>query len=169
MKSYSGIGSREAPKDVIVRAKEIAKSLANLGYVLRSGGASGTDSAFECGCDSVSGKKEIYLPEKNFNWHPSTLYVGNWPHEAQARVIAEECYGKSWKHISDWARKAHTRNIAQVLGWTLDDPVEFVICYTSNGKEKGGTAQAMRLAKSRNIPIYNLYYTQIEKFILFLD
>jgi len=87
----------------------------------------------------------------------------------EALKLAEFYYGNSWKWLSDWVKNAHARNVAQVLGWTLDDPTEFVFCYTDNGKKKGGTAQAMRVAEDYNIPIFNLYYPDVENFIKFLD
>jgi hypothetical protein len=45
----------------------------------------------------------------------------------------------------------------QVLGNYGNDPVEFVICWTSNGKDSGGTGQAIRIAKAFDIPVFNLY------------
>lgn len=60
MNAYAGIGSRKTPKNVLDFMFEIGKELALLGYVLRSGGAEGADSAFEKGADSVKGMKEIY-------------------------------------------------------------------------------------------------------------
>jgi hypothetical protein len=49
-----------------------------------------------------------------------------------------------------------TRNMHQVLGHDLKTPVEFVICWTPGGKDKGGTAYAIRLARDFAIPVFNL-------------
>ena len=49
-KIYTGIGSRNTPKEVLELMKTIGKYLGCLGYELRSGGADGADSAFESGC-----------------------------------------------------------------------------------------------------------------------
>lgn len=65
-KYYTGIGSREAPEHILNYISVAASHMANNNFILRSGGASGSDSAFEFGCDKVNGKKEIYLPWKNF-------------------------------------------------------------------------------------------------------
>ena len=48
------------------------------------------------------------------------------------------------------------RNSYQVLGRNLDDPVEFVICWTPGGSGSGGTGQAIRIAKDYQIPVFDL-------------
>lgn len=164
-KTYAGIGSRTITSDVKQRIHAIARRMVELNYTLRSGAADGSDEAFEYGCDSVNGLKEIYLPNKNFNDHPSRFYVESWHKHKEALKLAERVYGNGWNFITDWARNAHSRNVAQVLGWELDDPVEYVFCYTSNGKKIGGTATAMKLAESLNIPVINLYFPDVENFL----
>ena len=67
-------GSRNTPQEVLDEMIKIGKELAESRYILRSGGAKGADTAFETGCDLVNGKKEIYLPWKNFNGNSSDLY-----------------------------------------------------------------------------------------------
>ena len=42
------------------------------------------------------------------------------------------------------------------LGPILDDPVEFIICWTPGGKVTGGTGQAIRIAKDLDIRVFNL-------------
>ncbi len=61
------------------------------------------------------------------------------------------------------AKKFHARNVQQVLGKNLDTPTKFVVCWTPDGAEQrtsnktGGTGQAIRVAISNNIPVFNLY------------
>jgi predicted Rossmann fold nucleotide-binding protein DprA/Smf involved in DNA uptake len=43
---YAGIGSRETPKEVLKSMTNYAKELSATGWVLRSGGADGADTAF---------------------------------------------------------------------------------------------------------------------------
>ena len=58
---YAGIGSRETPEGVLLKMEKIAFYLAHrYDATLRSGGAIGADIAFEAGCDSANGKKEIF-------------------------------------------------------------------------------------------------------------
>jgi hypothetical protein len=47
------------------------------------------------------------------------------------------------------------RNCYQVLGQNLDTPVDFIVCYTPD-EYKGGTSQALRIARDLNIPYYNI-------------
>lgn len=168
MRFWAGIGSRSTPQDIALRQFNVSIKLANLGYILRSGGAAGSDTNFELGCDKVGGKKQIFLPIKGFNNHSSDLFVADWPHEEEARKIAE-FFHPAWDQCTPFAKNCHTRNVAQILGWNLDKPVEFVFCYTTNGKKKGGTAQAMRIAEHHNIPIFNMFYPDVENIIKFLD
>lgn len=156
---YAGIGSRETPDEIIELMKQIATHLARKGYTLRSGGAGGADKAFEDGCDKVNGKKEIFLPWPNFENSKSSLVVTN----KQAAEIAEK-YHPYWENLSQGARKLQARNSCQVLGHNLDSPSRFIICYTKGGKGKGGTGQAIRIARSHNIPIFDcgLYENNLE-------
>lgn len=165
---YAGIGSRKITPEIKTRQIRIGSLLALKGYELISGGAPGSDSAFEEGCDSVNGAKSIYLPHKGFNKHTSEYYVENWAYKDEAARMAKEFYGNSWDLITPFARAAHTRNVAQILGWDLVSPVEFGFCYTDTGKPKGGTAQAIKVARYYNIPMYNLFEEEIENWLKFL-
>ena len=148
---YTGIGSRSTPNQVQTQMINIASALAAKGYTLRSGGASGADTAFYRGCILGKGDKEIYLPWGGFNGSISTLY----PPSEEAYEIAKAIH-PAWIHLTDGGRALHARNIHQVLGKDLNSPSEFVICWTPDGKEKGGTRTAIVLAKQRNIRVYNL-------------
>jgi hypothetical protein len=77
LKYYAGIGSRETPSGILTIFEKVGTFLANKGFILRSGHAPGADKAFEIGCDKVNGKKEIYLPWRNFEGSDSKLVVDN--------------------------------------------------------------------------------------------
>jgi hypothetical protein len=130
---------------------KIAGFLAIKNYILRSGGADGADSAFEAGCDLARGSKEIYLPWKGFNNNPSELYT---QHPKAFEIAAK--FHPSWDKLKDSVKKLMARNVHQVLGNDLGSPVEFVVCWTPNGLGGGGTGQALRLAKSLDIKIFDL-------------
>ena len=70
-KIYTGVGSRETPAAILSFITQLAGTLAAQGWTLRSGGAPGSDCAFENGCDHAHGLKEIYLPWKDFNGNTS--------------------------------------------------------------------------------------------------
>ena len=155
---YAGIGSRETPIEIIHLFKKVAYYLSQKEFILRSGGAKGADKAFEVGCDNFNGQKEIYLPWNGFGDSDSKLVVK----DNKAFEIAEQ-YHPYWHNLSQGAKKLQARNSHQVLGWDLNTPSKFVICWTKNGKGSGGTGQAIRIAKAYNIPIFDAgYWNDIE-------
>ena len=160
MNKYAGIGARKTPHDVLTLMHHGAATLAQQGYCLRSGGAPGADSAFEQGCDSQNGTKDIYLPWRKFNNSDSPLYIVS----AAAIDIAKYVYGPRWQFLSNTTRQLMARNCYQILGLQLNDPVDFVVCWTPDGctssatrsVRSGGTGQAIALASDLGIPVYNL-------------
>lgn len=149
-KFYTGVGSRSTPENILNDMTEIASILEQQGYILRSGGADGADSAFEKGVKDPL-NKEIYLPWWNFNNNHSKMWgVCDRAMEA-ARLIHP-----AFIHLSDGGKKLHARNIYQVLGKTMSSPSDFLICWTPEGKLSGGTRTAIKLAELRDIPVYNL-------------
>lgn len=147
---YCGIGSRETPTKYLHIFVHLGEFLANNNVVLRSGGADGADSAFESGCKLANGPMEIYLPWQGFNNNPSHLFGVT----EEALELAAKFHPK-WDKLSDAGKKLIARNGYQVLGESLKNPVDFIICWTKDGKEIGGTAQALRIAKHWNIPVFN--------------
>ncbi len=153
MKYYAGIGSRETPIEIKYIIYEIVDILNTKSYVLRSGGAPGADKFFE----EKASQKEIFLPWKGFEGNESNLYLIN----EEAHEIARK-YHPAYYKLSHPAKLFMARNSYQVLGYDLKTPSEFIICWTKNGKEVGGTSQAIRIAKDKNIPVYNLFNQQEE-------
>lgn len=149
-KRYAGIGSRETEEWKKYCMINIGKWLATKGYELYSGHAQGPDSWFEEGCDMANGNKSIYIPWKGFNGSNSGLYEIT----EKAMKLAEK-YHPAWSKCSEPAKKLMARNCYQVLGLELNNPVDFVVCNTKQGKLLGGTAQALRIAMDYNIPIFN--------------
>lgn len=155
MKYYTGIGSRLTPEPILVLMTEIASYFCNKGYTLRSGGASGADSAFESGAGD---KKEIFLPWRGFN-KSKNKYIEI---PQKAFEIAEK-FHPVWDKLKDPVKRLHARNVLQILGKDLQEPSKLVICWTRNGKIIGGTAQALRIAEAYCIPIFNLAIENIRK------
>lgn len=158
---YAGIGSRETPLEITDEMLEFAADMTLGNYVLRSGGADGADHAFEAGCDWASGKKQIFLPWSGFNNRKATARIGSEMFgvfdyvSAEAMSLAEK-HHPAWHAMGRGARALHARNGYQVLGPTLNEPVEFVVCWTRGGSGAGGTGQALRIAKAYSIPVYDL-------------
>lgn len=149
-KFYAGIGSRKTPLEVQSLMTSIAVNLCQQGFVLRSGGAEGADKAFELGVNNDL--KEIYLPWKGFNSNSSNLYNVS----EEALKFAKQ-FHPYWYNLGKPSRLLVARNGYQILGLDFKTPVEFIICWTEHGLITGGTGQAIRIAKSYKIPVYNLF------------
>ena len=62
-------------------------------------------------------------------------------------------------------QKYIARDMPQVLGYNLDIPSDFIICYTKDGKLDGGTKHALNVALDNNIKIFNAgSYSDMNKF-----
>ena len=88
----------------------------------------------------------INLGDKGFNNKESKFYEVS----SEAIEIAKK-YHPNWSSLKKSGILFMGRNSYQILGYNLDNPVDFVICYTENGEEKGGTSQAIRIAKDHSI------------------
>lgn len=154
---YTGIGSRRTPQRALLIMQAVGRRLAEAGWILRSGGAEGADSAFEMGCDQGKGRKEIYLPWPGFNGKQGIPLSDI---RAEVRQRAFKIAGETHPNpaaLSPGAFQLHARNVLQVLGGALDTPSKVLICWTKGGRETGGTRTAMVLAGRHSIPIINIY------------
>lgn len=139
MKFYTGIGSRNTPLHELQKITKIAAYLERRGYILRSGGADGADKAFEAGVKDPNNK--VILRPKHAT--------------AEAEALAATIH-PMWGACNEYARKLHARNCQLILGEKLDSPSEFVIAWTFDGKERGGTRTGLVLATKKGIPSFNL-------------
>lgn len=173
MNYWTGIGSRETPEDILVLMQAIAKKLTDLGWVLRSGGAQGADSAFYAGCQQ-SDKFDINKPFIYLAWngasgkfHDPSLGIydaSKFDTWEEAEAIALETRG-SWLISKDTemgrgGKALHTRNIFQVLGEDIDTPSRFLICWAlpigKSGTVRGGTNTAVKLALKHHVDVINM-------------
>lgn len=138
--TYAGIGSRKTPPDVLTHMRDFAYEVAEDGWTLRSGGAKGADTAFEEGARKADGSVEIFLAEDATD---EAL-----KHAAQ--------FHPRWYGLKPYAKKLHARNSMIILGASLNDPVDVVVCWTPKGVKVGGTAQGLRVAEHYRISIINL-------------
>jgi len=151
---YAGIGSRRrTPTFIHTMMTQIASKLEKQGYILRSGGAQGADKAFEAG---------VVLPE-----HKQIFRAKDATYEAM--TMAAQYHGY-WERCTPIARKLHGRNSMIIMGRNLKVPVQFVICYTPDGKSSGGTGLGINMSTASEIPVFNLYFKEVqERFNKFLD
>lgn len=174
MASYAGIGSRRAPRDMLILAERLADCLRAHAWTLRSGHAPGMDQAFEAGAGEDA---EVYLPWPNFEPHEviQARYIKDSPLKPIAFDIASS-FHPTWYALPAATRRLQARNSHEVLGRDLDDPVGFVVCWTPDGSldgmgpDSGGTGQALRIAAHHGIPVFNLarpeHRERIEAFAL---
>lgn len=157
VKAYAGIGSRMTPEPILALMQDIGAALARQGWVLRSGAAPGADTAFEAGCDLAGGTKEVFLPWERFQNRELTGGVQLLAPDIvlAAATLAGQAHPR-WQFLRRPVKALHTRNVAQILGPRLDDPVTFVVCFTVDGAGGGGTGQALRIAAQRGIKIFDL-------------
>lgn len=157
LKFYAGIGSRRTPLHIRDAMTEVASHLECIGWTLRSGNARGADQAFAAGVKEAA---QIWLPwssfEKEFQLeHPNHDYreVSDYDMEAITSVAA---FHPSASSLTDAGHKFMARNYRQVIGNEEPDS-QFILCWTPDGKPVGGTAQAIRIADSRKIPVINMF------------
>jgi hypothetical protein len=154
---YTGIGSRKTPLEILELMEKIAEKLDNDGYILRSGGADGADTAFEC----RTNRKEIFVAA----------------HCTKESMAIAAQFHPAWNRCKLFARKLHGRNSFQVLGADLKTPSKFVICWTQDGAishsersiRTGGTGTAISIASHYGVPVFNLrrpdHLERLQKFV----
>ena len=151
--TYAGIGSRETPKKVLHEMSMLSSQLEAMGFILRTGGATGADTAFLDGIQDPSKSVELYLP-----WQKYNDYESPWNKVPKASVTMAQRFHPNWDACSQGVHKLHGRNCNIILGpdVTRPLPAEFVICYTKEGKGTGGTGMAINVADFHLIPVFDL-------------
>lgn len=177
MKYYTGVGSRETPKEILDLMREYSRIMALLGWSFRSGGADGADSAFSNGwwdardIDKEIQEGEIYLPWDGFNdfmpSDPCCILVTDKRIIQKAQEILQTVH-PAYDNLTRGPLALHTRNVYQVLGADLKTPSKGLVAYAkidSKGNPTGGTATAIKIALMNNIPVRNLYKEKDREFI----
>ena len=174
---YTGVGSREISKEEYSILVDIGERMAQLGYILRSGGAEGSDSAFQEGACKINQElTEIWLPWEDFNIklqqkYPKcnyekfmSLYEYNVARKellTTAIIPWFDTMGNRGAHLhpEGWiapVKKLHARNYYQVVG---KDSLSKVCIYAApeeKGDVKGGTRSAVFLSRYYGIPTFNI-------------
>jgi hypothetical protein len=152
--TYAGIGSRETPAEMLNLMTSIAQQLETFGWRLRTGGADGADTAFANGC--IPENREIHLPWAGYNGlHPNgqDLIV---PRELPETYEIAARHHPAWDRLSQGVHRLMARNVTIALGEDLTDHADMIICWTPGARLIGGTAQAMKVGFSYDIPVFNL-------------
>jgi hypothetical protein len=158
MRAYAGIGSRDITDVERRQIEKIASVLAKR-FIVYSGNAEGSDIAFQTGS---RGKCVIFIPWNGFNDDKYSLKESIECYEVGEEKEGRDCVVRLHPNPSalrQGGKKLMARNFYQVAGFLKYPEVEFVICCAlvdKNGKVKGGTSQAVRLAEERGIPVINI-------------
>ncbi len=163
---YAGIGARVTPLPIQHTMSTIASELAHAGWSLRSGHADGADLAFEQGSKASSVRNQIFLPWAGFNGadplNPNYIVMTDAEFDKASDIVSRHLETAHWRNMKDSHRRLHARNALQVFGPDLSpyadesSKSEFIICWTPEAKEVGGTATAIKLANYWGIRLFNL-------------
>ncbi len=157
-KFYAGIGARrKVPLHVLELMTALASKLELEGYILRSGNADGSDTAFQKGVVDPA-KMEIFLSSDG--------------HRQWALTEVKKCMPDDRSNFDTWSNYVKgllARNMMQVLGREGDKPISFVLCYAPSFEyttsKPGGTGYAIRCAINKNIPVYNMFDEDILRYL----
>lgn len=162
--AYAGIGARATPHEQCATMRRLASHLGCRGYILRSGGAAGADTAFEEGAIAVGARREIFVPWAGYNGRRDGISIEHMPALTRAREFAA-AHHPAWRDLRDSVRALMTRNVFQILGADMAAPVKFVVCWAPKPRVdaagrvcdvEGGTGLAVRVAYSCRIPVFHL-------------
>ena len=173
---YTGVGSRELLQKASGLVRDVGNTLTEQGYILVTGDATR-------GCDDVFWEHSVAPNRRRYGPHGKAAYMD------EVSVVSPGCdhYDKAfhiaglshpaWRWLPDWMKELHTRNVFQVLGEFVNDPTEFLVCWTPDGaetakdssKKTGGTGTAIRIADMFGVPVFNLQrpgtIDRLEKFL----
>lgn len=166
----AGIGSRQTPSNILNEMTILGDWAKSNGHFIYSGHADGADWAFELGAQESC---VAFLPWFGFNKHlvSRARLVVVQQNEYLRSIVYQ--YHPTPKKLSRGAMSLMCRNTFQVLGGTIGqedfDRAKVVICYTPDGKDSGGTGQAIRIAMSHGIPTLNMQHKSMNTAVKIID
>jgi hypothetical protein len=155
--TYAGIGTRKTSKEEEEFIKKIAKKLSEK-FIVLSGNAQGSDLAWQQGSE---GKCVIMLPWLSFNKNYYDVKNSLDYYDVGSNSIGREYAKKfhpNYSALDKYGKMFMCRNTFQILGYDKYPQVSFVVFCANeiDGKVFGGTAQAIRIARSMDIPTFNI-------------
>ena len=154
---YAGVGARRTPPAVLDSMRDMARDLAARGWHLRTGGATGADSAFARAVSA--GQRTVFVPWRGYNgWDAAKCRVLG-ASELRTMRKAAAPYHPAWERCPGRVRDLHARNVAVLLGADMGQAVDAMVCWTDRGRVSGGTGMAIRIARQQGIPVLNLAET----------
>lgn len=174
--TYTGVGSRNTPPEMLEFMKLVGETLAKKNFRLRTGDALGADDAFLKGALGALQSRdrqellklvEAYVPHSKTGRLPDYFIRPKPEQLAELERILRQTHPASDK-LRGYGRELMARNALQVLGRDLNDPSDFLIGMLKPKElrradwDVGGTGQAFRLAESRGIPVFDLAGTETQ-------
>ena len=164
--AYAGIGSRETPADIIKVMNQIGFLMARNNVVCRTGAALGADQAFANGAAMGGGDIVLALPWYSYEKE----WIASLPAHLVEKVILDPVADVDamqsvrdhhpvytdpkliamGKELKQGAYKLHARNY--LILYTSN----YVICWTTDGLDSGGTGQGIRFAEAMGNLVFNL-------------
>lgn len=170
----TGIGARDCPIYYGEILSRIGLYLSTKYVVtLRSGRAKGSDKIFEDAFHTTNSDFELYSPfqykiritdtENELKEREERIYRYNKDKWSLAISIAEK-HHPLFNRLNSNTKRLLTRTTFQILGPSLNNKSDLVICYTKDGvehgslttKDTGGTGTAIRLAETYGVPVFNI-------------
>lgn len=157
MLAYAGIGTRTIDEKEEKLIGKIAAQLSKK-FVCYSGNADGSDQAFQRGS---GGKCVLYLPWIGFEAE-NYDYMHALDHFDLGKSVEGHASVKEFhpnKNLKYGQRMMMARNYHQIMGYKNYPRVSFVVfCADEDekGNVEGGTGQAIRIARAKNIPTVNI-------------
>lgn len=140
---FAGIGARKTPGPVLQLMSEVGGLMAEAGIRLRSGGATGADSAFWNGAREVDPNgMEIFLPYKKAGLPDGIVHMS--PVFERLALNFHPSPGSIRPNPENPRDKRHgilklmARNGNQLFGTDFKNPTNVVICWTPGGRAGGG-------------------------------
>jgi len=173
--TYAGIGSRETPQEVLDTMTKVANYLETLGYTLNTGKTFSANKEYneeqynerlktgaalsalygnEVGLDEEGADRAFSAGTNNKNLFGVKGTIGE-----REMAVMEEIHPAP-ERLKPGAKKLMARNTNQIFGENLDTPVDFVLFYAKETADplrpKGGTGQAVEMARRKGIPTINM-------------
>lgn len=166
---YTGVGSREISQEEHSTIISISEALASTcKWTLRSGGAVGSDEAFQTGAVKSPDRlvrTQVWLPWSSFrkDFQECTPWDSYEVLSEEEFMRARDFYLQtgiiSWfDNMTSAAQRLHARNFYQVVGKDHEEVSKMCIyCADEENREvKGGTRSTVMVARAFKIPTYNI-------------
>ena len=152
---YVGIGQLTVTDEVREWLADFASRVAHCGWHLRSGANNGVDTVFE---QNSGGKFNVYLPWNKFGRRPSGRRFTVCEELPAYDLAKEQLFNEHPKPDALDAKmvKLLVRARFEILGDDLNTPCKFVACYSEAGLDAAAVREAVRLARERGIPVFDL-------------